>query len=435
MKVVTGYGPALSGSAALVLAVLLSACGGGSGGGDGGTGKTVTLPTRPGLEMVTHIEPYDLDQDGRMDLIMVLAPDEYGAGARIAALMNTESGFEYDEQYLPADLFPSETRWMESITMVDINGDDHKDIVPHMDIGGMPVVLVWNDGSKKFEALDGQQFIGHDGTGFVPVANSDGDVDLLVHDEWNGGSGWYLIKNDGAGNFSRDPADDPIFDSYSDADFINHPVVLDVNGDNRDDLVFGGPKYDNGWVDQKVPLTVMLNQSGGWVKAENAVIFSGDDPSFTHLRLTRTADFNGDGIMDIAIANHGFDVAPHRGEYNGVLLSKPGFGFEVDTSSPAFNYRGFTHAMAVGDIDNDSDIDIVYVDITGDDVRAPIRVLYGDGNGNFTATPFKPKRRSGWISAALADLDGDGYLDLVVGSIGEGVDSYVFFNDGYGNFR
>lgn len=211
----------------------------------------------------------------------------------------------------------------------------------------------------------------------------------------------------------------------------------------RNDLIFGGPRYNSGWVDEKVPLTVVLSTAGGKVQADNEAIFSGDAPSFTHLRLTRTADFNNDGYLDIAIANHGYDAGGLSGEYNGLLLNSRAGGFIVDTSAPAFNYRGFTHAMAVGDIDNDGDVDIVYVDITGDDVnyRTPVRILYNDGAGSFRhespafSHDYATQQELSWTAAALADLDGDGYLDLIVGAMNSRGRNMVFYNDGRGALK
>src|SRR5690606_29936982 len=126
---------------------------------------------------------------------------------------------------------------------------------------------------------------------------------------------------------------------------------------------------------------------------------------------TRKADFNGDGLADIVIANHGYDAGGMTGEYNGLLLNTGNGGFTVDTTSAPFNYRGFTHALAVGDLDQDGDTDIVFVDITGGDVdyRGKIRVLYNDGNGQFDSRIARLSHEyavtvDGWTAAALVDL-------------------------------
>lgn len=428
--------------------MVLSACGGGGGGGGkGGSGgaalgaNAVPLPMMPGLEMVTHIASRDLDGDGRDDLILLVAPPGYGAGARIQAVINRAGGFETDGQYFPDHLFAGDERWLESASLVDLNADGVPDIVSHLDMGSSPVaVLVWDGAAGHYAppAHPGNAFA-QNLTGYVAIdADADGDIDLLARNDQHQ---WYLLENDGTGQFSFHGT--ALFTSDSDTYFIYHPVVLDVDSDGRDDLIFGGPRYQGGWVDQQEPLVVMLNGVAGWTQEDNATVFSGDEPAFTHLRLTRKADFNGDGQADIVIANHGYDAGGMTGEYNGLLLNTGNGGFAVDTTSAPFSYRGFTHALATGDLDNDGDTDIVFVDITGTDVdyRGKVRALYNDGHGDFTSRTVMLSHEyalaagDGWTAAALVELDGDGYLDLVLGGMNERSPSIVLFNDGQGYFR
>ena len=431
----------------IVLGATLTACGGGgssSGGSNGGGAdlgaNAMVLPAMPGLEMVTHIEPRDLDGDGRQDLIMLVAPPSYGAGARLQAVMNRVEGFEIDNQYFPASLFAGNERWLESAVQVDLDGDGALDIVAHLDLQSSPVaVLMWDAAAQQFsKPAEAENAFTSGLTGYVAIdADADGDVDLLARDEQQR---WYLLSNDGDGRFTRSTT--PLFTAQSNAYFVYHPVVLDVDGDGRDDLIFGGPRYLGGWVDQAEPLVVMMNGVAGWTQADNSAVFTGDAPEFTHLRLTRTADFNNDGHVDVVIVNHGYDAGGMSGEYNGLLLNTGNGSFVVNTTSAPFNYRGFTHALAVGDLDQDGDVDIVFVDITGADVdyRSKIRLLYNDGNGQFSTRIARLSHdyamtAGSWTAAALTDLDGDGYPDLVLGAMsGEG-SSIVLYNDGRGYFR
>lgn len=435
--------------AAAVVALGLGACG--SGGGDSGSSNSgggnsdldaagAVLPRLPGLEMVTFMLPQDLDGDGREDLIMALAPQGYLPGAQVQALMNRPQGFEFDSQYFPAALFSSQDGWIESMVAADLDGDGHADLVLHRDGQAGTAPLLWDPQAQLFRlAPDPHGSFSAGLLGFVAVdADHDGDLDLLGR---SSPTAWFLLENDGQGVFTRHAT--PLFTVQTDSYFFYHPQVLDIDGDGRSDLLFGGPAYQGGWVDQPQPLVVMLNGASGWTQADPTVLFNGDAAEFTHLRLAAKGDFNGDGHMDVALGNHGYDAGGMVGEYNGVLLADGMGGFQVDTQSSAHNYRGFTHAMAAGDLDQDGDLDLVYVDITGADVdyRSKIRLLHNDGQGHFTSTvarfshAFAMQNGTNWTAAVLMDVDGDSYPDLVLGAMDGYSDSGVFFNDGYGRLR
>lgn len=450
-------------AAAVSTAMILTACGGSEKKDNNkqdendvsyvhiGLGEHVKRLSHFGL--VTHIEPFDINKDGRMDLIIFTTTDSYDEGNAFV-YVNTENGFSLDESYFSG---PFDT-WIESITLADINNDEHLDIIPHVDAGTAVAPLIWNETQNQFVPLAQTEL--PITSGFVAIdIDGVGQMDLLSHD-FNGH--WFVSKNDGAGQFS---VTDPIFsiDLKGKGQFIYSPIVTDVDGDGRDDLIFSGPFYEDGWVDEKVPVLVMLNKDDGWEQAKNADIFTGGEPSFTHFRIARVADFNGDGLDDIVIANHGYDADPnYTGEHNGLLLSNNS-GFTVNLQGQSgvvaqqhverngqfitedvtdiFNYRGFTHALTVGDLNKDGHQDIVFADITGEDVGywSSVRILYGKGDGTFDlrfvrmAHDFMEQGAGGWTSAAMADLNNDGYLDLVLGTMNNG--SFIFYNDKKGYFR
>lgn len=128
------------------------------------------------------------------------------------------------------------------------------------------------------------------------------------------------------------------------------------------------------------------------------------------------ADFNKDGINDLAVAN-GSGISVFRGNGDGR------FGAET-----YYDMGGFTRYLALGDINRDGNIDIV----NGG------RVLLGNGAGGFSqGTIFS----SGGFNAngvALGDLNGDGKLDVAVAN-GNGLtigaaNVGVLLGDGAGGF-
>ena len=128
----------------------------------------------------------------------------------------------------------------------------------------------------------------------------------------------------------------------------------------------------------------------------------GDGP-----RGTVTADVNGDGHLDIIVANS-------LSNNISVLIGDPFGNF-----APAVNYSAGgkkakqTTTVAVGDVDNDGDLDIVVTNRKTNNVS----VLLNNGAGVFgAATLFDTGvKKSGKFPTAvkLGDMNGDGNLDIV----------------------
>jgi FG-GAP-like repeat len=87
-------------------------------------------------------------------------------------------------------------------------------------------------------------------------------------------------------------------------------------------------------------------------------------------------------------------------------------------------------AIAVGDVDGDGDLDLVI-----GNGNNPNQLLLNDGNGSFidaTAGRLPSPSWNGTSSVDLADVDGDGDLDLLVSNTNG--TNRLYLNDGRGNF-
>src|SRR6266542_454448 len=86
--------------------------------------------------------------------------------------------------------------------------------------------------------------------------------------------------------------------------------------------------------------------------------------------------------------------------------------------------------VAAGDVDGDGWCDLYFCSIDG-----PNKLYRNRGNWRFEDITEEAGVACAGLSstgAAFADLDGDGDLDLIVNSVGNG--TRVFFNDGRGRF-
>jgi hypothetical protein len=135
-----------------------------------------------------------------------------------------------------------------------------------------------------------------------------------------------------------------------------------------------------------------------------------------------TADFNGDGIPDLALPN---------GPFGLTILLGNGDGTFTAAASPGTNYP--QTSIAVGDFNGDGIPDLAYGTSTDD---TPGGVLLGNGDGT-----FRPGQRlqtgNNSDSAAVGDFNGDGNLDLAITSFCPFVPNsvYIFLGNGDGTFK
>src|ERR1700735_833476 len=137
-------------------------------------------------------------------------------------------------------------------------------------------------------------------------------------------------------------------------------------------------------------------------------------------------DLNGDGLPDIVLGK-----GRHWPLFSRVLLNDGKGGFFASNLGMA---PSRTYSAALADINRDGYLDIV---VSND---APDRKLgyLNDGKGHFTeaGTFGNPNWTTRYVT--LADLNGDGYPDIVVANRGEGpkvpTPSYVCLNNGKGHF-
>lgn len=140
-------------------------------------------------------------------------------------------------------------------------------------------------------------------------------------------------------------------------------------------------------------------------------------------------DFNGDGVADFAVANAlGNDVSIIRGAADGSFSEVQRISV-VPPPTPGGSQLVEPVAIAALFLDADGNKDLAVVNRNGDQVA----VLLGRADGTFGNPSYFPSGSAGSspTSIAVADLDGDGYADVVVAN-NRSSDVSVLRGDGAG---
>ncbi len=136
------------------------------------------------------------------------------------------------------------------------------------------------------------------------------------------------------------------------------------------------------------------------------------------------ADFNNDGIPDVAVADSGTNaVSIFLGNGDGTFTQTNCSG--TLTCPTGTNPQG----IAAADFNQDGNMDLAVTNFTS----GTITILFGNGQGGFTAQSAAPATGRNPRGIAVADFNEDGYPDIVVtNSLDDTVG--VFLNNGSGGF-
>jgi uncharacterized protein YjdB len=178
------------------------------------------------------------------------------------------------------------------------------------------------------------------------------------------------------------------------------------------------------------------DQTGAWVDDTSTLLAS--TTGCLHPRKAVVADFNRDGKPDVYFACHGADAPPFPGEQPHVLLSQPN-GTYTNTIIPITCY---CHGASAADINGDGYPDVL---VTDNIVAQTPFFLMNNGDGTFTPDysrlPSTLKNMQ-IFSAELIDFNGSGKYDVFLAGNEPGTTNYpplefgpaILPNDGSGKF-
>ncbi len=265
--------------------------------------------------------------------------------------------------------------------------------------------------------------------------DNDGDIDVM----WGNDKQHDIFLNNGTGVFSETQK---FGENTREAVGM---TVGDVDNDSDLEIIIANSEAQN---------EIFINNGAGvFASASNTSTL----PNAGSLALVATGDIDGDSDLDIVTASVGSD--------NLIVFNNGTGSFPTGAAAcgdPLVECYGTgsdnTRTLALGDMDGDGDLDIVVGNSSDDSSIANSgeqnAVYLNDGNGNFAYGAGITCATAGvrcfgtgndaTRKVALADLDGDGDLDIATanylfdsapaGRFRRGEQNAVYFNDGSGNF-
>jgi hypothetical protein len=353
-----------------------------------------------------------------------------------------------------------------TLVAADINGDGKPDLIA----SGGSTAIFFGNGDGTFTAGPSLAIGGNQ----VATAdfNLDGNLDLAI----NTGSAIDVLVGNGKGGFSNpvvlsgapdclavgdfngdgkpdvvgcgfNPGNDPavaVFLGSGNGTFqspiwslipsqASYAAAGDLNGDGKPDVA-AVAAHENGSNPNIGPVFILYGNGDGTFQAAQQL-----HTEIGPLTSVAIADWNGDGLPDLAAASIGglegdgpFFVGSFVGTYFNLGA---GQGFALHQAYPVTAVSGVGAALLTADLTGNHTPDIVTTDPAG----AYLSILFNDGKGDFADVPSYnfPGETNGLSASgspypvAQADFNGDGIGDLAMITENNGdFELTVFFGTG-----
>lgn len=343
-----------------------------------GTGESFTVdPSQQfSLNNANTVYAADIDIDGDIDFV--------GAGSSVSLFIN-DGAQSFTETILKGD-----GGLYNSITLVDLNGDDELDIVASSSNSSTPILWFENDGSESF--TENSITTTMTSTNSMVPFDIDGDTDIdLIATASNGETvAWF--ENDGAGNFTQKTLVTDTKHQFSQA--------ADMDNDGDIDIV----------TEQSDSTLIWFQNDGNETFSETIIA------GVKNLKSMLITDSNNDNRADIVTAQFFSDVL-NRYENAALLKVNVAEGENAVETFTATDGDGQTPTFSIngGDDANFFSMDATTGELSFINPQFFSAPVDADGDGIYNLTVAANDGFTDTLAAvevrvvfSLTDFDGDG---------------------------
>jgi hypothetical protein len=337
----------------------------------------------------------DIDHDGDQDVI--IGGEEYEDTKHTSMYINDGTGkFKFKNS-------PLEKLGDQTIVVGDIDSDGYIDVIQsgYSSDSSKTITNVFkNDGTGVLIKFEGSNLPGVEyGPLMLEDIDYDGDLDVFLFGSGTGVFGGVkdLYLNDGTGVFTLST------ETFKGVKYNGgYANLADVDNDGYKDLILVGDSVKD---DNTVALFYINNGRGKFTLDTRNEINAGQYPGIGF------GDVDNDGDLDMFLQGQ-----ISSGDLHATLFLNDGTGLFTPSTTSTFNtcYGGYPRFW---DIDQDGDLDLLY---SGSSDEFQTYIYQNNGSGTFTEVTGVPLIKVYNRMNDIADIDGDGDLDLIIAGRTEG---------------
>jgi hypothetical protein len=383
---------------------------------DGGFDAGGNIVASPDGNLTLTGQQWDLNNDGFLDIVFCNGYDGTSPNINSYIYWGSASGFSIgNKTELP-------THGACSNSVADLNGDGFIDIVFSNGHDGTSYntnsVVYWGS-AIGFSSGDKTELPTHGAfDNSVADLNGDGFLDIVFcnnYDDTSGNINSVIYWGSASGFSSGDKMELPTHQAGGSS-------VADLNGDGFLDIVFSN-NHDG-----------TSHNTDSFIYWGSAIGFSSSNKTElpTHGAVGNSvADLNSDGFLDIVFSNI-YDGTSYNTDSFIYWGSAGGFSSDNKTELPTHGAYG----NSVADLNSDGFLDIVFSnEYDGTSVNINSYIYWGSAGGFSSGNKTELPTHNA-ISNSVADLNGDGFLDIVFSNMYDGtsynINSYIYWGSANG---